>query len=653
MEPIDIDFIRKDQSVDDRVLEVYELLKKYKDASARSKWMERRRKNWAAIENDMSSDDSKTQMAEKGQRDVIVNKCVEGVEGSAAIVTDQKPELKFLPIGSGDLYVAELMKRGFDKVWEDNEGNDDTYEVVEEQRIGGHGFFNAYPDKSKDPFGAIVIEEDPPDDIYWDPKSKKRDYSDTPLIKAKLRSPNYIKTEYGSKILSDDDIYFSPTGESTDEKSQGVTGGDNYTEPPDHSIDKDALEKQRNIWEIEAWMLEKREQNWQFEIDENNNLVPSPLNLKEGEKVEEVFDFDNPDPEAKAPPRKDNKKVFYWKRMVTSRIRRIIVGKKLISEDVNPYGVDREGDAMVTLIGYKGQKTLSAYCMSRTDYALPLNRSLNKRRAQAHYLISTQYGGTLVTPDGTKWINKGKPDEELRLSKTAQFQPYRLSAKNIDAQLLLQMVEADKADINDVYHLQDVVRGKLPQGQGQIAGRTVLALQDFAGMMSKPDMRKLESALIRLAKIIAVMMLKYWPRVKWERLLEDEERLDFAPEGTEERKQLDGLEEEDEKEQIQKVIAQKWEKALELIRPKDLKQPPGLSLLEMDVKITAGSSMPTNRIAKMEMAMELYGGEQGKGIYDREAALEYIDDPMKDKILMRMKKQEELMMEQAAMKGLK
>ena len=56
--------------------------------------------------------------------------------------------------------------------------------------------------------------------------------------------------------------------------------------------------------------------------------------------------------------------------------------------------------------------------------------------------------------------------------------------------------------------------------------------------------------------------------------------------------------------------------------------------------------MPTNRMAKLEVAIELVAG----GIYDRQAALEYVDDPNRDLILARMAKQDEMAMQQEMLK---
>ena len=65
MDPIDIELVRSDQSANKRVLEVYEILKQYREADARQKWIERRKKAWEFIENELWTDEEEKEMTEK------------------------------------------------------------------------------------------------------------------------------------------------------------------------------------------------------------------------------------------------------------------------------------------------------------------------------------------------------------------------------------------------------------------------------------------------------------------------------------------------------------------------------------------------------------------------------------------------------------
>jgi hypothetical protein len=94
-------------------------------------------------------------------------------------------------------------------------------------------------------------------------------------------------------------------------------------------------------------------------------------------------------------------------------------------------------------------------------------------------------------------------------------------------------------------------------------------------------------------------------------------------------------------------ISMKWLKALDTIKPET-----GESQIDIegfDIRIVAGSTTPTNRMAKRLDAMEMVKN----GIYPPEIALEYIDDPLKDKASAILKNREKMAIEQNAMKGVK
>jgi hypothetical protein len=69
----------------------------------------------------------------------------------------------------------------------------------------------------------------------------------------------------------------------------------------------------------------------------------------------------------------------------------------------------------------------------------------------------------------------------------------------------------------------------------------------------------------------------------------------------------------------------------------------------LDIRIVAGSTTPTNRMAKRLDAMEMVKA----GVYPPAIALEYMDDPIKDKAIAQIKQQNEAAMQANMMKGSK
>lgn len=583
-------------NIDPKVLEVYQILRLYKDDSRRVKWKRDRKTAWDAIENEMYSEADKSDMREEGQIPLVINKLFKGVQGATAVATDQKPEVKFLPIGDGDLYIAELMKRGHDFVWEQNQETDLSYEIVEECKIGGVGIFYARFNPSRGTLGKIEVEELNPECTYWSPTAKKWDYSDSHLIIARPRTKRYLQERYK---VTEEDLLYDLTLPTHMQKVSGVTGKDNYAEAMiTGESETPGIPGPENHWEIEAWLLKSFVEDSIMTYDDDGNpvgKVPVPE--------------DQIDPELMA---KEMGGTFV-RRVVERRIQRIIVGTKLVSERVNPYGVDAEGDPVIPVVVVKHTRTRSAFPRSPTMYALDLNREKNKRRAQFIYLVSQNASSPIIQPSGlTKWSKSpSKAGAIADVDANAGFQPFRLGAGTLDASRFIELENRADNDIDDMYDMPDVMRGRLPKGADK-SGRLLLALQESGGTMHRPFMRKYESAIARLGKLVGVLLLRHWPRSLWERLVEKSE-----------------LEDEtivDEK--TGDSVGAKWVRALDLISPPSGYRSP-VSILDFDIKVVPGSSMPTNRMAKSLMAVEFVNA----GIYPPEAALEYIDDPNKDKIV--------------------
>lgn len=171
-----------------------------------------------------------------------------------------------------------------------------------------------------------------------------------------------------------------------------------------------------------------------------------------------------------------------------------------------------------------------------------------------------------------------------------------------------------------------------------MSGRLGLALQDSASVMNNPHLRSLETAMVQLAKVLLAIMLRSWPRQKWERLITNDKAKNWTPPADEAGQQPSN--DPVEKLQQEAEIQKKWEAAVETVVVE------GLELIELDVRISAGSSLPTNRMARNAEAREMYD----KGLLDRKAALEHSDYPGAQEIADRMDKREEMMMQSGMVK---
>jgi hypothetical protein len=618
----------QDSGADKDVLEVYKLLKQYKEDPDRQWWFDKVYKpSWeAAYENVIWTEDEKKAMADKEQIPLCINDMAKGVQASSAIVTASKPGIEIMPIGSGDLYVAELLKRGVFFVMERAAGQQKIHKWVKHCKVGAMSFLDISYDKTKGRFGKIVIKNAKATNIYFDKHSEEDDLSDVPIIKARLVSRQYIKDNYPD--ITEDDLKFNMLDASEEAgKSSGVTGKDNYALESSQSTDSDDEDEddKKEIWEIEAWLLKKVKEYCITAVNPDDPKDLAHQTFKTQEEADAAFALLAPEVQ---------KLSKQWPRLVEKRIQKIVVGKKMISETENPYDVDADGEPIISIIPIIHDETLRGLPVCPSFFALEVSKERNKRRMQSIYVVTKNIDAPLVVQEGYKWVKDKVHGDVLVVDKNQAWQPQRLLPGTTSGEYLMLEKEAHE-DIKDIYDAQDVIVGKLPSND--IGHQTVQYLQDVGGMMSRPFTAKLEGGITRGAKVIIAIMLRHWPRAFWERLIEPDEMTSWQPD---KEKKIDPQTGQAIPAQPDE-IAMKWKQALETISPMNGGNP--LEIIDLDVRVGAGSTMPTNRSAKRSEAADMVKA----GIYDAEAALEYVDDPYKDQVIARIRKKEEAKGQQA------
>ncbi|MDD5006431.1 MAG: hypothetical protein PHS33_08055 [Candidatus Omnitrophica bacterium] len=622
------------------VIEVYKRVKTdLIDDPDRKTWERIRKRCWsAAYPLDPNKEDSiwtakeREEMTNRGQIPIQVNDLARDIQGASALITSKNPGLNFLPIGSSDLYIAELFKRGWDFVINGNQGAVTFYDFIKEKNIGNLAVLEAKHDPSLGIFGKIIIQDIDPTTYYFSKDSKQRDHSDVSFGKAHLVTKDYALETYDE--LKEEDLQFTAIKkeESEGDVPDRKTGMDNYAVDTNEEPTTDPDEKEpEDIWEIEDWEFKKEKEIWVMIPDPKETYGYKRKIYKNYSDIEKDGWILDPDKKTA----KDTMGVvaLVWKRIVTKRIQRIIVGKKMISKVVNPLGIDTEGAPVLPLIALQEDRTLSGYPTGKTARALELNRAANKRRMQSIYLASKNIDALKLFPAGIKWIVDEKHGDYVEVPKDAAFAPTQMGPVNTSAELI-NLLQVDTQSIHDEYQINDIIQGKIPAGQNNMAHRTVLSLTEMVGVISSPGVLTFESALVRLGKAVAALMLMVWPRPMWERLIEPDELGTWTPD--KEKPQVDQNGQPIPPEAS--VVQQKWKDAIDKLTGENGQTK--TDLIDIDVKIIAGSTQPTNRMAKQGVAIEMMKA----GAYDVQAVLDYTDDPKKDEITERMekKRQEEL-----------
>jgi hypothetical protein len=681
------------------VLEVYRKLKKYGEDKGRIRWKNHRRANWRAIgENRTITDADKREMELLGLEPTEYNLMTKGVQGSSAIVINKKPTWVIRPKGSGDLWVADLLARGLDFVWEANNGDQTVYETVEERQASGMPWLKAEHNRSTGIFGSVEFRNmHNPEVVYYNPDSERADKRDSDLIIAIKRKMEYLRENYPNLKVSDLDFSEGPEerGLSGDEVDLDdyVEGEDNYTRGSDEpSIGDGAGGEDIEAWEIEAWMLRKSKEMWGVMLDAEGQ--PTPVHLKDVkptdysgamQEMEAIVAQEMTKATAEQPQVNEQGQMVApgyrpqytgavrpWPREMQRRELVIIVGKKIIPQwhdekeqdtVMNPWGEDAHGYPVLPLIPIPGQRTRKAHHTAPSTIALPIQRSLNKREAQYLYAMTATLNSPLYHGAKTQLLdaqgnpaNAATPGTRLVMGKDETISPGRVPPGTVDLSQVAMRIQEDKTHINEIYDMHDVMKGKSPGGPGvdPPSGKAILALQDFGTLMSSPFLWTVENGLAMLGKAILAMILITWPRSMWERLLEDEE-MGEPPDGAKLPQELQARPNPDipgdviqpDKQQVANYSQQRYAAALDMISPPEGSDAEPIQMVDIDIQVAAGSSLPTNRMARLSTAIEMFKA----GLYDHAAALEYADDPKAKEISERMKQAMEQQAAQQQAKG--
>jgi hypothetical protein len=172
-------------------------------------------------------------------------------------------------------------------------------------------------------------------------------------------------------------------------------------------------------------------------------------------------------------------------------------------------------------------------------------------------------------------------------------------------------MQVTNQDMQDIAALPEALQGK---ASGQDSGKKVLALQEAGMMGAKPIIRSLEAAIELIGRLLVQLQVKFAPRDWWLRLIDPKQDQELLP----------GL---------QPVLAR------------------DVSITQFDVSVGAGSSLPSNRIAKMEVLAELSKafGPDYMDIF-AELVARYVDEPeFEDRIKQRNLEKRQMLAQQQAM----
>ena len=567
--------------------------------------------------------DQKRILEERGQAALVVNRVHPAVEAAKALITANKPQFRVSPREDSDNRVAQAVNGLLEYIWQISEGNSVIRRVVDDYYVTGLGAALVYVDPMMDMGkGEVCIHDVDPLDIYIDPNSRHPFADDAENIiisrlytkdQAKALYPMYkkaIKNANTETFLTDrpntarEDDGETTWPESTEtqtihnfgESKEYIRGYERYyaimvdhyrifesmTGKEDLLTEEDYEQYvQRPAWRIQGQAVIEKEQ---AEKAMQQLEVLYQQKVQEGKAANRL--------ELPTPPSVEQ---ITFKELIdeglievvivpTKRIKQcVIMGDKHLYSRVLP--IDK-----YPLVFFMNQHTRTPYPMSDVRMVKGMQEYINKTRSLIIAHATTSTNTKILIPSGSvdmrefeqKWAQPGVAIEV----DFDQGQPTPVQPTPLPNELYSNEMTAK----NDIDHQLGLY--EMTMGNSAVAPHTykaTVSLDEFGQRKMKSKLADIEAGLNRLGQIAIPIMQQLYTTEKVIRLLQPNNSIN---------EYMINKRMYDDKTGEVKVLND-------------------ITVGKYDVVVVTGSTMPTNRMAQLEMYMDAYE----KGIIDKQEVL--------------------------------
>ena len=567
--------------------------------------------------------DQKRVLEERGQAPLVVNRIHPAVEAAKALITANKPQFRVSPREDSDNQVAQAMNGLLEYIWQISEGNTMMRRVVDDYYVTGMGAALVYVDPMMDMGkGEVCIHDVDPLDIYIDPNSRHPFADDAENIiisrlytkdQAKALYPMYKKaiknastethqTDRPVTGREDDGQMSFPEEPGTQtivnfgESDEYIRGYeryyplmiDYYRVFETFTGDEDLLDEeeykeylQQPAWVINGNIITEAEQaklliqqlSQQYEQQLAQGREEGNLELPEKPEIQQITFADLLENE-----------MIQVVTVPTRRIKQcVIMGDKHLYSRILP--IDK-----YPIVFFMNQHTRTPYPMSDVRMVKGMQEYINKTRSLIIAHATTSTNTKILIPSGSvdmrefeqKWAQPGVAIEvDFDQGQPTPVQPTPLPN---------ELYSNEQTAKNDIDHQLGLY--EMTMGNSSVAPHTykaTVSLDEFGQRKMKSKLADIEAGLNRLGMIAIPMMQQLYTTQKVFRLIQPNNSIsDYVI-----NKRL-----YDDKTQEIKVVND-------------------ITVGKYDVVVVTGSTLPTNRMAQLEMYMDAFE----KGIIDKQEVL--------------------------------
>jgi hypothetical protein len=201
--------------IPDEVQETQELLTEYNNL--REIWAVKFQESLEFRAGAQWTEDERDVLESRGQAPIVVNRIHPIVETAKSLLTYNSPEFRSTAREDSDRDTAKVFSDLFAWMWDQSSGNEELKKIIDDYYVGGMGVMHVYQDPMADlGKGEVSLKSINPLDVFIDPNSKDvyaRDAANILLVK-------YITDEQAAQLYPDfmDIILDSESGIDNDQE---------------------------------------------------------------------------------------------------------------------------------------------------------------------------------------------------------------------------------------------------------------------------------------------------------------------------------------------------------------------------------------------------------------------------------------------------
>ena len=567
--------------------------------------------------------DQKRVLEERGQAAIVVNRIHPAVEAAKALITANKPQFRVSPREDSDNKVAQAMNGLLEYIWQISEGNSVLRRIVDDYYVTGLGCALVYIDPMMDMGkGEVCIHDVDPLDVYIDPNSRSplADDAENVIIsrlytkdQAKALYPMYkkaIQNASTDEFLSDrpstgrEDNGETTWPESTEtmtianfgESDEYIRGYERYYPIMiDHYRVFEGFNGNEDLLTEDEYEMYIKQPAWEIQgkiiTDEDQaRAIIEQVETMYKQMVEQGRQQGRVDL-----PEQPKIAQLTFKELIdnglidvvvvpTKRIKQcVIMGDKHLYSRILP--IDK-----YPIVFFMNQHTRTPYPMSDVRMVKGMQEYINKTRSLIIAHATTSTNTKILIPSGSvdmrefeqKWAQPGVAIEvDFDQGQPTPVQPTPLPN---------ELYSNENTAKNDIDHQLGLY--EMTMGNSAVAPNTykaTVSLDEFGQRKMKSKLADIEAGLNRLGMLVIPIMQQLYTTQKMVRLIQPNNSIN------------------------EYVINKK------LVDDKsgEIKVLNDITVGKYDVVVVTGSTMPTNRMAQLEMYMDAYE----KGIIDKQEVL--------------------------------